>query len=226
MSITKKSTRKPRLPRRIRQHPRSGANYSLTRANKGRAVRRRSTPYSLLPTRSQGLIIVYVGNGKGKTSAAIGLAVRARGWGKRVAFVQFYKSDAWPSGERAALRKLGVDVLVLGEGFVKILGDKKPLVVHRAAARKALGTAKAMMLSKKYDVLIFDEAISCLEQKLLRVSDLTTDIVAKKPKDVTICLTGHDHFKALEKLADTVTEMKMVKHPYYRGILAQRGVDY
>lgn len=185
-----------------------------------------STRYSLPATPSRGLTIIYVGNGKGKTSAAIGLAVRAAGWGKKVAFIQFYKSEAWPSGERAALRKLGVDVRVLGEGFVKILGDQKPLSAHKAAARKALATAKAMMLSKKYDVLIFDEAISCLEQKLLRVSDLTIDIIAKKPKDVTICLTGHNHYPALEKLADTVTEMKMVKHPYYLGILAQRGIDY
>lgn len=177
-------------------------------------------------TDPRGLVLIYIGNGKGKTSAAIGLAVRAVGWGKKVAFIQFYKSETWPSGERAALRKLGVDVRVLGEGFVKILGDKKSLAVHKAAARKALATAKKMMLLKKYDVLIFDEAISCLEQKLLRVSDLTTDIVAKKPKNVTICLTGHNHYPVLEKLADTVTEMKMVKHPYYKGRLAQRGVDY
>ncbi len=173
----------------------------------------------------RGQVLIYVGNGKGKTSAAIGLAVRARGWDKRVAFIQFYKSEAWPSGERVALRKLGVDVRVLGEGFVKILGDKKPLAVHKASARKALAMAKKMMLSKHYDVLIFDEAISCIEQKLLTVSDIT--LLSKvKPESMTICLTGHTHYPALEKLADTVTEMKMVKHPYYKGVLAQRGVDY
>lgn len=170
-------------------------------------------------------MIVYIGNGKGKTSAAIGLAVRARGWGKKVLFLQFYKSEAWPSGERAALKKLGIDVQVLGEGFVKILGDKKPFAKHRAAARRALITAENLMLNGGYDVCIFDEAISCLEQKLLSVADLAA-LIKAKPKHMTICLTGHDHFPALEKLADTVTEMKMIKHPYYKGILAQRGVDY
>lgn len=173
----------------------------------------------------RGLTIIYVGRGKGKTSAAIGLAVRACGWGKRVAFIQFHKSVQWPSGERVALKKLGVEVRVMGEGFVKILGDKKPLSQHKAAARKALATAKATMISGRYDVLIFDEAISTLEQKLLKVSDIAS-LIKARPKSVTICLTGHNHYRGLEKLADTVTEMKMVKHPYYKGLLAQRGVDY
>lgn len=166
-----------------------------------------------------------MGKGKGKTSAAIGLAVRAVGWGQRVLFLQFYKSERWPSGERAALKKLGVAVRVMGQGFVGILDDKKPRAVHTAAARKALATAKQLMRSGDYDVCIFDEAISTLEQKLLKVSAITA-LIKAKPQHVTICLTGHNHYPALEKLADTVTEMKLVKHPYYQGLLAQRGVDY
>lgn len=190
--------------------------YSLIRANRRIVATAKS---------GRGLTIIYVGKGKGKTSAAIGLAVRAAGWKKRVLFLQFFKSAQWPSGERAALKKLGVDVRVMGEGFVGILGDKKPRAVHKAAAQKALVTAKRLMRSGRYDICIFDEAISCLESSTLAVRDIAS-LMKAKPSAVTICLTGHNHYPALEKLADTVTEMKMVKHPYYKGILAQRGVDY
>lgn len=193
----------------------------MNKRNSPIRANRRSVPTAAV----RGLTLIFVGNGKGKTSAAIGLAVRASGWKRRVLFLQFFKSEQWPSGERASLKKLGVDVRVMGEGFVGILGDKKPRSVHKAAARKALATAKQLIRSGDYDVCIFDEAISTLEQKLLQVSALTA-LIRAKPQHVTICLTGHKHYPALEKLADTVTEMKMVKHPYYQGLLAQRGVDY
>ncbi|MGE5392924.1 MAG: cob(I)yrinic acid a,c-diamide adenosyltransferase [Candidatus Saccharibacteria bacterium] len=172
----------------------------------------------------KGLTIVYIGNGKGKTSAAVGLAVRAAGTGLKVLFLQFVKGD-WPSGERLALKKLGVEVKVLGHGFVKILGDRKPMTEHIAAARAAARESIKALKSRHYDLVILDEALSAIEEKLLTVDEVYK-IMKAKPKDVHLCLTGHNNFRKLTGKADLVTDMKMIKHPYYKGILAQKGIDF
>ncbi len=172
-----------------------------------------------------GLTILYIGNGKGKTTAAVGLAVRARGWKKRVFFLQFVKEEKWPSGERAVLQRLGVDVWVLGEGFVKILNDKKPFSVHRAAAVRALKAARTAVRSKEYDVVILDEAVSAVESKLLPQSAITKLIKAKRP-DLHLVLTGHVAYPSIVKLCDLVTEMGKVRHPFDSGTLAVKGIDY
>jgi len=174
--------------------------------------------------------LAYIGKGKGKTTAAVGVATRAAGYGWKVLFFQFYKSKDWPSGERESLRKLGVDVEVHGQGFVGILGDRKPLAQHKASARKALNRAWALIASGKYQLVVLDEVISCLEQKLFPVSAVTTLLEKRaaslKAKAVHLVMTGHDKFPALLKHCDLVTEMKMLKHPYYKGFIAVKGVDY
>src|SRR3989344_5391709 len=151
----------------------------------------------------KGLIIVYIGDGKGKTSAAAGLATRAAGTGFKVLYLQFVKGD-WPSGERESLGKLGVEVKLMGRGFVGILGDRKPLEEHIKAAQVAKAEAIKYLQSQEYNLVVLDEALSAIESKLL---------------------TEEDVLEIMEK-ADLVTEMKMIKHPYYSGILAQRGIDY
>lgn len=177
-----------------------------------------------------GLTIAYIGNGKGKTTAAVGAAVRAAGYGWKVLFFQFYKSLQWPSGERLALHKLGVDVMVRGEGFVKILGDKKPLSVHKKAAAAALAEAKRLVFSGKYSLVVLDELISCLEQKLLTMKEVAAflDVRMKdaRARKVHLILTGHHRYPAILKRCDLVTDMKMVKHLYYKGILAIKGIDF
>ncbi len=179
---------------------------------------------------NRGLTIAYIGNGKGKTTAAVGVAVRARGYGWPVLFFQFYKSEQWPSGERDALKRLGVDVRVRGQGFVGILGDKKPRAVHRAAAARALTEARELIFSGQYRLVVLDEAISCLEVGLLPVSALVKLLNdrAKYPKarNTHLIMTGHNRYPALLRRCDLVTEMKMVKHPYYRGVLAVKGIDF
>ncbi len=190
----------------------------------------KSTPKKKFKVLNRGLTIAYIGNGKGKTTAAVGAAVRARGCGMRVLFLQFYKSPEWPSGERQALVKLGVKVHVVGEGFVGILGDRKKLAVHKKAAERALRESRRALVSGAYDLIILDEAISCLEQKLFTPARLATLLKLKqkstKASHVHLILTGHKRFPQILKLCDLVTEMKMVKHPYYQGFLAVRGVDY
>ncbi|KKU48497.1 hypothetical protein A3H10_02205 [Candidatus Uhrbacteria bacterium RIFCSPLOWO2_12_FULL_46_10] len=188
----------------------------------------------------KGLFIIYVGRGKGKTTAAMGLAIRAAGMGLNVYIIQFIKGE-WPSGERNFIEafnimrqryknnkkiKIGrLKILASGRGFVKILGDKKPIGAHKKAARQALELSQQAMLSHKYDVVILDEAISAIETKLIKINDLLK-FVRLKPDMVHLVMTGHDAPKSLITKADLVSDVKMVKHPYYQGVLAQRGIDY
>src|SRR3989344_1246671 len=110
----------------------------------------------------KGLTIIYIGDGKGKTSAASGLAIRAAGTGFKVLYAQFVKGD-WPSGERKILSELSnVDVKLLGRGFVGILGDRKPIEEHIQAAKEGLKFVTQALKSKKYDLVIADEAISAI----------------------------------------------------------------
>lgn len=174
----------------------------------------------------RGLTIFYCGDGKGKTTAAVGLAVRARGAGLRVAFLQLMKSERWPSHERAMLKKLGMVVQVLGSGFVGILDDRKPLPEHRAAAHAALAKAKSALGSGRYNVVIADEAVSAVEEGLLKVSDVLS-LIRLKPTKVHLVVTGHTRFPAIVRASDLVTEMRNVKHPYKTlNMLAQRGIDF
>jgi cob(I)alamin adenosyltransferase len=153
------------------------------------------------------------------------LAIRAAGTNFKVLYLQFVKGD-WPSGEREVLGKLkNVDVKLMGRGFVGILGDRKPIEEHIKAAKEAMAFSIKALKSKKYNLVILDEAISAIESDLLTVDDVAK-IIKSKPKEIHLCLTGHKRIKKLIDMADLVTEMKMIKHPYYQGILAQRGIDY
>lgn len=196
----------------------------------------RKSTKKLNPIARKGLTIIYYGNGKGKTSAAVGLAVRAAGSGFNVFFLQFVKGE-WPCGERDFFenvqqklkgnkKKIGlIEAAAVGKGFVKILGDKKPFTVHQQAAKDGLWMAHEAMRSGKYQLVILDELISAFESKLLKISDLVK-IVKEKPADLHLVLTGHVLPKQLATKADLVSEVNMIKHPYYKGILAQRGIDY
>lgn len=181
----------------------------------------------------EGLVIIYIGNGKGKTTAAVGLAVRAAGAGKKVLFAQFVKASRarergeWPlSSEIPILKGIkNITVRVLGKGFVGILGDSKLHSVHARAAASGLAWLKQQIESGRYDVIVADELISALELKLLSVSQIKA-LFGLKGNFEALALTGHKKYNELVKAADLVTEMKMVKHPYYQGLVAQRGIDF
>lgn len=187
------------------------------------------------PIARKGLTLVYYGNGKGKTTAAVGLVVRAAGSGLNVYFLQFVKGE-WPCGERdfftsfsptsTAKKKIGtITAAAVGKGFVKILGDKKPFALHKAAAVEGLRLAREACQSGAYAVVVLDEIISAYESKLLRLADIVA-LVRAKPPLLHLVLTGHVLPPQLKKLADLVSEVRMEKHPYYHGVLAQRGIDY
>ena len=170
------------------------------------------------------LTIVYTGNGKGKTTAALGLALRAAAAGKKVAIIQFVKSPA-ASGEVRVFKRLKLPVTIeaAGIGFVGIFHDQHTKAEHAAAAKKALARAKACLRS--YDVVILDEINGAIHGKLITASSVLA-LIAAKPRRCTLVLTGRMAPRRLIEKADLVTEMKEIKHPYTKGWPAQPGIDY
>ncbi|KKR80313.1 MAG: Cob(I)alamin adenosyltransferase [Candidatus Daviesbacteria bacterium GW2011_GWC1_40_9] len=171
------------------------------------------------------MVIVYTGEGKGKTTAALGLALRAAGYKKKVLIVQFGK--AWFTGELEGIKKLSPYVKLIqgGKGFVKILNDKLPLSQHQKVAQETFGMLYKETTSGKWDVVIADEIIGAVAGKLLKISDILK-LINHKPKKLDLVLTGHHaSLKIIEK-ADLVTEMQAIKHPFEKGFLAKVGIDY
>lgn len=172
-----------------------------------------------------GLILVNTGNGKGKTTAALGMALRAWGQGMKVLVLQFIKGG-WKYGELKAVEKLGPDFEIrqMGEGFIKGPGDQS-LEEHRHAAAEALEAAKTEIASGKYDLIILDEILYAISYGLVALDD-ALDLMAKKPEHLHLVLTGRNAPPEIIERADLVTEMREIKHHYNRGISAQKGIEF
>ncbi len=174
-----------------------------------------------------GLTIVYTGNGKGKTTASIGLVVRAAGNRMRVFFLQFIKGQ-WKSGEREILRALpGVDLEVTGRGFtIDGLRDPRiPMDDHAAAAAIGWQRAKEIVRSGDYDLIVLDEILGAVHADLVPLVELL-ELVRTKPAHLHLVLTGRDAPGELIEAADMVSEVLPIKHPFERGIKAQRGIEF
>ena len=174
-----------------------------------------------------GLTIVYTGNGKGKTTASIGLVVRAAGNRMRVFFLQFIKGQ-WKSGEREILRALpGVDLEVTGRGFtIEGLRDPRvPMEDHAAAAAIGWQRAQDRVRSGEYDLIVLDEILGAVHADLVPLAELL-ELVRTKPAQLHLVLTGRDAPAELIEAADLVSEVVPIKHPFERGIKAQRGVEF
>ena len=170
------------------------------------------------------MIIVYTGDGKGKTTAALGLVLRSSGYGKKILLVQFIKNSF--SGELKVLKKLkGVGVSQGGKGFVGIMGDKLSLEEHKKAAQETLNKLSREIKSEKWDLIVADEILGALTGKLVELSEVL-EILKTKPVDLDLVLTGRNTPKEIINLADLVTEMKEIKHPFKSGIMAIKGIDY
>lgn len=176
--------------------------------------------------KGKGLLIVYTGDGKGKTTAALGMSVRAVGYDWKVCIIQFIKGS-WRYGELDGLKRLAPDVElnVMGEGFVGIIDDDKPFEQHREAAKKAYDLALEKMKSGVYNLIIVDELNVAVKLGLIS-SDELKELVARKPENLHLVVTGRDASDWLIEQADLVTEMKEIKHPFKKGIPAQKGVDF
>lgn len=170
----------------------------------------------------KGLVLVHTGNGKGKSSSAFGVIIRALGWKQKVGVVQFIKGK-WITGERQFFDRLGeVTWHTMGEGFTWDTQDKDRDI---AAAKAAFAKGRAMMESGDYDLIVMDEINIALRYDYLTVEDVIAGLEARD-KRTGVILTGRDAKPELCDYADLVTEMTEVKHPFHNGIKAQRGVDF
>jgi cob(I)alamin adenosyltransferase len=183
-------------------------------------------PEAGLPETKKGLIIVHTGPGKGKTTAALGTALRAVGQGLKVLMVQFIKGS-WHYGELDAARMLGEErfrILPMGRGFVKV-GAEKPDPEDVRLVEEAWRFASGEIESGKYDLVILDEINYAISYKMLD-AERVAEALKQKPARVHVILTGRNAPPELIECADLVTEMREVKHPYQKGIVAQRGIEY
>jgi len=171
----------------------------------------------------RGLLIVFTGDGKGKTTAALGCALRAVGHGWKVLMIQFIKG-AFPSGELEAARRLGgnLEIRPMGRGFVK---PGQPAAEDIQAAREAWQAALRGMRSDDYDMMILDEINNAVDYGLLAIEDLIAGLQARPQRLHVIC-TGRNAHPRLVEAADMVSEIRLVKHPYQRGLAARRGIEY
>jgi cob(I)alamin adenosyltransferase len=170
----------------------------------------------------KGLVLVHTGNGKGKSSSAFGVIIRALGWKQKAGVSQFIKGT-WITGERQFFDRLGeVTWHTMGEGFTWDTQDKDRDV---AAAEAAFAKGREMMESGEYDLIVMDEINIAMRYDYLAVEDVIAGLEARD-KRTGVILTGRDAKPALCDYADLVTEMTEVKHPFQHGIKAQRGVDF
>ncbi|RLG52833.1 MAG: cob(I)yrinic acid a,c-diamide adenosyltransferase [Thermoproteota archaeon] len=176
-----------------------------------------------MPRLDKGLVEVYTGNGKGKTTAAFGLALRAAGHGLKVLIVQFMKG--WEGyGEVEACKKIE-NIEVVRFGTPEFVNPASPKPIDIEEARRALEYAREAVLSGKYDIVVLDEVNVALHFKLIELGDIL-DLIEKKPSHVELVLTGRYAPPELVKAADLVTVMEEVKHPFRQGVVSRRGIDY
>jgi cob(I)alamin adenosyltransferase len=198
---------------------------ALNREHAEKAARRKAAKAKILATKTEerGLVIVHTGTGKGKSTAAFGLVLRCLGHGMRVGIVQFVKG-AWATGERTVLARFPelVTMRAMGEGFTWETQDRARDI---AAARAAWEAAKAMIADPAYRLILLDELNIVLRYDYLPVEEVVAALKGK-PRDLHLVVTGRNAKPELIEIADLVTEMKLVKHPFRAGVKAQAGIEF
>jgi cob(I)alamin adenosyltransferase len=170
-----------------------------------------------------GLLLVLTGPGKGKSSSAFGMVARALGWDMRVGIVQFIKGK-WQTGEKHFFRRFPelVTFEVMGEGFTWDVQDRQRDI---AAATKAWQRSCELINDPDYDFVLLDELNIAIRNEYLNIADVVA-FLKDRPRDKHVCITGRDARPELIEIADLVTEMTLVKHPYEAGFKAQRGIEF
>ena len=174
----------------------------------------------------KGLTIVYTGKGKGKTTAALGIALRASGYKKKICMIQFIKGS-WHYGEMDASKKLEpeFEMVAIGKGFVGIIDDNSPKEDHQKIAQEAIKISNEKIQSGDYDIVILDEINYAVNLELISVRDVL-ELIKSKPQELDLILTGNYARDEIIEVADLVTEMKEIKHPFQKGIKAKKGIDF
>jgi cob(I)alamin adenosyltransferase len=172
-------------------------------------------------TVARGLLVVHTGNGKGKSTAAFGVAFRAMGHGLKVSIIQFIKGK-WKTGELESAHRMGLEMIPMGKGFT---WESNNLEEDKALMRDAWSKAYEKILSGQYDLIILDELNYVLGYGYLSVDEVVRCLQAR-PAHVHVVLTGRNAPDEVIAVADCVTEMREIKHPYRKGIPAQKGIDF
>lgn len=171
----------------------------------------------------KGLVYVFTGKGKGKTSAAMWTAIRAAVWGKSVLVIAWYKEEKWPTAMQKVNEKFdNLRIKVAGEGFYKLPTDHATEEEHKKSAVE--GLREAVESLSKIDVLVLDEVINAIDDGLIDRKELLG--LLKERGETHVVLTGRGSLKELEKEVDLITEMRKVKHPFDRGVKAVKGLDF
>ena len=203
----------------------AGDTSELDREHAEKAARRKAAKAKILATKTEerGLLILHTGTGKGKSTAAFGLVLRCLGHGMRAGIVQFVKG-AWATGERSVLARFPdlVTMRAMGEGFTWETQDRARDI---AAARAAWELAKAMIADPGYRLILLDELNIVLRYDYLPVEEVVA-VLKSKPRDLHVVVTGRNAKPELIEIADLVTEMKLVKHPFRAGVKAQAGIEF
>jgi cob(I)alamin adenosyltransferase len=180
----------------------------------------------LIPKVPKGLVVVVTGNGKGKTTTALGIAVRACGQNLRTSIIQFMKGDIY-AGEWDGIKKMNcqAELISTGKGFCGIQGNPYPYQEHRENAQEAIRLARQRMESGQFDILILDEINNALSLHLVDLEQVL-EVIRQKPAGMHLVLTGRDAHPQVIDLADTVNEINEIKHAYGKGVEPQPGIDY
>ncbi len=172
--------------------------------------------------KNKGLIVIVTGDGKGKTTSALGTALRALGHGMRVLMIQFIKGT-WRYGELKLAEKLeGFQIIRTGTGFVK----ENNMEESRRAARKAWEMAKEEIRKAEYDIYILDEINYSMGFGFIEPKEVKEFLEREKPPHVHVILTGRGRFREVEEIADLISEVRKIKHPFDKGISAVKGIDF
>ena len=198
----------------------------IDRRHAEKMAKKKAARDKILATKTieKGLVIVHTGKGKGKSTAAFGLVMRALGHGFKIGIVQFVKGK-WETGERRVLDRFAdrVTIKTMGEGFTWETQDRQRDI---AAARAAWESAKAMIRDESYRLVLLDELNIVLRYDYLDIGEVTAFLRDEKPADTHVVVTGRNAKDELIEIADLVTEMTMVKHPFRAGVKAQPGIEY
>jgi cob(I)alamin adenosyltransferase len=207
----------------VSEEPESEAELDKRHAEKMAARKAARNKIIATKTEERGLLIVHTGLGKGKSTAAFGLAMRTLGHGLNVGIVQFVKG-AWSSGERGVLERFPdqVTLKILGEGFTWDTQDRQR---DLRAARQAWEAGKAMLADPRFHLVILDELNIVLRYDYLPLDEVLAALRAKR-RDLHVVVTGRNAKPELIELADLVTDMTMVKHPFRSGVKAQKGIEF
>lgn len=174
------------------------------------------------PKGNKGLVMIYTGNGKGKTTAALGQLLRVYGWGWKAVMFQFIKGSKLAAGEHRAAKKLGLDLRPMGTGFTWNVRDREKSI---ALSLEQWKCCKDAILSGDFKMVVMDEISYPLKLGWIPLKDVI-DTINQRPEGIHVMMTGRDMPDDVIEMADLVTEMKEIKHPFNKGIKAQKGIEF